>query len=600
MPIRFIEFIGTEVSQDDGGPVEPPDTTPPVLQSAVVEHAAPTAIVLTYDEPIDAASVPATTDFAPSGGKTVSSVAILGATVTLTVNSAYVNGNAITVSYTPGLNPIRDVAGNNAASLTASAVVNNILDTTAPVLSSAVVEQAQPTKIVLTYGEALDAGSVPSPADYAPSGKTVSTVAIDGTVVTLTVSSAYSLGQTITLSYTPGAAPLQDASGNFAASLSAHAVTNNVVAIPVAFVQTANLTDEGNEVYAATSSGTATGAQGIIAEASSPGVEAWIEVQKPATGDGSMVIAFDVVRTLQGFSGNDFIAQIATAGLVSYGVNTASLTSSGYTLPEGANNRCRLRRSAANAITVETTTDNGLNWTVRHTFAATPTSVLRSHYYTTFSTTPRKMYQPRHAGLRFDLLGSKFMADGNSQTEGVNGAGNSFPGQLATALAVTVTNFGVGGQDTTDMASDAATQIDAILQTGMNILIVGEIRNQLVEMGGSANARTALDAFWAYCDARRAASTATKQLRIVAWNILPAGHTASPIGIVALNALFDEVNALMAAEWRLHVNAFVDVRSNANLTDPFDTTYFVDDVHLTTAGDAIMAGLMQTAVQALS
>lgn len=108
----------------------PLDLTPPSLSSATVEAANPNKIILTYSESLDTGSVPATTDFAVSGGKTVSSVAIVGAVVTVTVNSNYGAGDTITISYTPGTNKIRDAAANNAVALSSQSVINNIFTAT--------------------------------------------------------------------------------------------------------------------------------------------------------------------------------------------------------------------------------------------------------------------------------------------------------------------------------------------------------------------------------------------------------------------------------------------------------------------------------------
>lgn len=99
----------------------------PTLSTATVENAAPADIVLTYSESLDTGSVPATGDFTPSGGKTVTAVAVSGTTVTVTVDTAYVSTDTITISYTAGANPIQDVHGNDAADLTNQAVTNNVV-----------------------------------------------------------------------------------------------------------------------------------------------------------------------------------------------------------------------------------------------------------------------------------------------------------------------------------------------------------------------------------------------------------------------------------------------------------------------------------------
>jgi hypothetical protein len=102
------------------------DTTAPTVSSAVVENAAPTQIIITFNETL-AAFTPATSAFTVSGGKTVSGVSRSGATVTVTVNTAYANGDTITFGYTkPGTNQLRDAAGNEVATFSGQAVTNNI------------------------------------------------------------------------------------------------------------------------------------------------------------------------------------------------------------------------------------------------------------------------------------------------------------------------------------------------------------------------------------------------------------------------------------------------------------------------------------------
>jgi lysophospholipase L1-like esterase len=114
------------------------DTTPPTFQSAVVANASPTVITVTMSETL-AASTPPTSAFTVSGGKTVTAVGNpSGATFTLTVNSAYVSTDTITVSYTqPGANPrLQDAAGNLTASFGPSAVTNNVGATTVNALTN--------------------------------------------------------------------------------------------------------------------------------------------------------------------------------------------------------------------------------------------------------------------------------------------------------------------------------------------------------------------------------------------------------------------------------------------------------------------------------
>ena len=99
-----------------------------------------------------------------------------------------------------------------------------------PRLVSATVDG---TSLVLTYTEDLDTGSMPAANAYTVkvdggSGAAPSSVSIAGTEVTLTLATAVTAGQTVTVSYTlPSSNPLQDESGVDAHGLPDQAVTNN-------------------------------------------------------------------------------------------------------------------------------------------------------------------------------------------------------------------------------------------------------------------------------------------------------------------------------------------------------------------------------------
>ena len=134
----------------------------------------------------------------------------------------------VTVRVTDGANPVD-----------AALVVRlSDVDDVAPVLSSASVDGAA---LTLTFGEALDEGSVPPASAFAVTvaGATriVDTAAVSGSVVTLTLTAAVTSGETVTVSYTVptggDATPVKDAAGNAAATFSSAEVTNATAALPV-------------------------------------------------------------------------------------------------------------------------------------------------------------------------------------------------------------------------------------------------------------------------------------------------------------------------------------------------------------------------------
>jgi hypothetical protein len=98
-------------------------------------------------------------------------------------------------------------------------------DVTAPTFVSAAVANAAPTKIVLTYSEALSA-TLTGSITVGGATRTVSTQTVVGSTVEVVVNAAYASTDTITVTVPSGC--VKDAAGNSAAPLSAQAVTNNV------------------------------------------------------------------------------------------------------------------------------------------------------------------------------------------------------------------------------------------------------------------------------------------------------------------------------------------------------------------------------------
>ncbi len=101
-------------------------------------------------------------------------------------------------------------------------------DMTAPALSEATVENAV---LSLTYNEALDEASVPANSAFtvlvAGAARTVDNVAVKARRVTLTLASAVSLGQSVTVSYVkPQDNPIRDVAGNNAIALTNEVVDN--------------------------------------------------------------------------------------------------------------------------------------------------------------------------------------------------------------------------------------------------------------------------------------------------------------------------------------------------------------------------------------
>jgi uncharacterized protein (TIGR02145 family)/uncharacterized repeat protein (TIGR02059 family) len=201
---------------------------------ANIENATPTLLEMNYDISL-ANIVPAKSAFTVivnSVSRTVNSVAISGTKVQLTLASAIVYGDVVTVSYTkPASNPLQTVSGGQAVSITAQNVTNNI-NAPVPVYISAVVENATPTLLEMTYSLPLISnGIVPSAFTVMVNSvaRVVTAVTINSIKVQLTLASAVAYGDVVTAAYTkPATNPLQTASGGLAVSITAQSVTNNV------------------------------------------------------------------------------------------------------------------------------------------------------------------------------------------------------------------------------------------------------------------------------------------------------------------------------------------------------------------------------------
>jgi uncharacterized repeat protein (TIGR02059 family) len=144
-------FIVSGITDKDGNPVANPPgigaygsgfaTAAPVLpvyQNSVIENASPAILVMNYNLSLASIAPPpsAFTVLVNSAVRGVSSVAISGAKVQLTLASPVIKGDAVKVTYTrPASNQLQVAAGGQAANLTAQTTVNNVT-TVAPVATT--------------------------------------------------------------------------------------------------------------------------------------------------------------------------------------------------------------------------------------------------------------------------------------------------------------------------------------------------------------------------------------------------------------------------------------------------------------------------------
>ncbi|WP_413440342.1 SwmB domain-containing protein [Synechococcus sp. MIT S1220] len=217
------------------------DGRPPTFKSAS-SNAAGNKILLNYDEILSAKTADNNDFIVRSNGapNNVTSVTILNATIKLNLATSVKKGQAVTVAYTDpstedDANAIQDRKGNDATSLSETAVTNNSsLDGTPPRFKTASTNPSG-SKVLLNYDEILSAKTADNNdfivrSNGAPNKATA--VNINNATVNLTLTTPIKKGQTVTVAYTdPSTADdanaIQDRKGNDATSLSETAVTNN-------------------------------------------------------------------------------------------------------------------------------------------------------------------------------------------------------------------------------------------------------------------------------------------------------------------------------------------------------------------------------------
>ncbi|WP_158602419.1 Ig-like domain-containing protein [Cohnella endophytica] len=266
------------------------DITPPVLASAT---AVGTKITLTFNEGLDMNSVPLKSNFSVIKGSTaaaISSVVVTNNAVELTMTQAIETDAVLYVSYIPGGTGIKDLAGNAAVAINSYRIVASSSITA--VLSSAVVKAGV---ITLTYSAPLNATSVPYSSQYYVkvdgTFSSISSIAVSGATVNLTLATPVKTGQTVSLSYMPTGVPLKDQLNQPVAAIAETAVTNQSSTI-------VNLPD----YLEADSTG---GLQFVVAKTSSTGSGALPSGRSTVryTLDGTKFLgAYDTIRQSGGVS----------------------------------------------------------------------------------------------------------------------------------------------------------------------------------------------------------------------------------------------------------------------------------------------------------
>jgi hypothetical protein len=254
------------------------------------------------------------------------------------------------------------------------------IDIAAPTLVSAVIPNAAPSTVILTFSEALAVRATPTSA-FAISGKTITGFAQSGSTVTLTVSVPFVAGASATVAYTqPGSNRLQDAVGNQVANIAATAITNNVAAptIPLTIAsQTGQVTVSGTTYtnnHAPGYNGYALFAQRIPAN-----TDGYVEV---GISVGFGVFGLNLTNALHWYgeapNGYEYGVVPGSTGFWRYMTGGVASADTAVALAGGTNKRARLRRTAG-VISAEASA-NGTTWTTIYTWPGIQNAALYVNY----------------------------------------------------------------------------------------------------------------------------------------------------------------------------------------------------------------------------
>lgn len=157
-----------------------------------------------------------------------------------------------------------------------------------------------------------------------------------------------------------------------------------------------------------------------------------------------------------------------------------------------------------------------------------------------------------------------------------------------------VQNFGVSGQTTPQMIADFNTQIAPLYNAGRtkNIYVMWEATNHHY-IDSSITAAQALDSIVTLCQKAQVVG-----FDVVIPNVLPRSNAGTPVDFETWRASF---NSLLSTNATTYGYKVADVAGNTTIGDAGDetnTTYYSDLVHLTDAGNDIVAPLVATQIQA--
>lgn len=354
------------------GSAPPADTVAPTFSSAQVANGAPAVIVMTFNETLGAFT-PAASAFTVSGGKTVNSVSRSGATVSLTVDSAYVNGDVITVQYAkPGSNMLQDASGNQVASFGPSSVTNNILAANTPASGVTMTGPSGGTVSVAStnfsvgvtpVGGTITGTVVVTPSDNGGGGS------FNPATISLTTASP-----TATFTYTPSStagARTISVTNNGGLSNPSNITYTSTPAEPVGnfkrVTSRIGLTESGTGpyTYSGIDSGTFGNQQAVCDASLQTGVDGYLAVRMEQLTSNNIIFGLQTSATYTGFANISIYVWQSSGKWAGAGGGTA-----GATVAPATGDIVRLRRAGSSVYAEVARAATPTDFTIVHTWAS--------------------------------------------------------------------------------------------------------------------------------------------------------------------------------------------------------------------------------------
>ncbi|CAM3694013.1 SwmB domain-containing protein [Cohnella lubricantis] len=210
------------------------DTTKPQFNSATMDGL---SVLLNYSEELDESSVPDAGNFYVTVGDVpvqALAVTVSGKQVAVKLQNSVPVGQRVTIAYTAGTHPIRDLSLNEAANLSSRDVANSAAGTLPAPLAGTI----NGSVLTLQFNKVLDSLASNAASQFAVqyngSPVIIRTLALNGSTLTFVLNTMPTTGQPVTISYQPDGAPLRDISGNAVAAFTNFSVTNGIDLTPPA------------------------------------------------------------------------------------------------------------------------------------------------------------------------------------------------------------------------------------------------------------------------------------------------------------------------------------------------------------------------------